>query len=91
MRKRTVLGIRACTWVWLLMMSLTLMTYLIGQVGVGGVSASLTVLGFALIKGQMLGDYFMGLKRLSGFWRWPVSLWLFIPGSLISAAFMLVG
>ncbi|MCU7847938.1 MAG: cytochrome C oxidase subunit IV family protein [Candidatus Thiodiazotropha sp. (ex Lucinoma kastoroae)] len=91
MKKRTVLGIRACTWVWLLMMSLTLMTYLIGQVGVGGVSASLTVLGFALIKGQMLGDYFMGLKRLSGFWRWPVSLWLFIPGSLISAAFMLVG
>ncbi|MCU7859350.1 MAG: cytochrome C oxidase subunit IV family protein [Candidatus Thiodiazotropha sp. (ex Lucinoma kastoroae)] len=91
MKKRTVLGIRACTWVWLLMMSLTLMTYLIGQVGVGGVSASLTVLGFALIKGQMLGDYFMGLKRLIGFWRWPVSLWLFIPGSLISAAFMLVG
>ncbi|MCU7803638.1 MAG: cytochrome C oxidase subunit IV family protein [Candidatus Thiodiazotropha sp. (ex Lucinoma annulata)] len=91
MKKRTVLGIRACTWVWLLMMSLTLTTYLIGQVGVGGVSASLTVLGFALIKGQMLGDYFMGLKRLSGFWRWPVSLWLFLPGGLISAAFMLVG
>ncbi|MCM8856222.1 MAG: cytochrome C oxidase subunit IV family protein [Candidatus Thiodiazotropha sp.] len=91
MKKRTVLGIRACTWVWLLMMSLTLITYLIGQVGVGGVSASLTVLGFALIKGQMLGDYFMGLKRLSGFWRWPVSLWLFLPGGLISAAFMLVG
>ncbi|MCU7945757.1 MAG: cytochrome C oxidase subunit IV family protein [Candidatus Thiodiazotropha sp. (ex Cardiolucina cf. quadrata)] len=91
MKKRTVLGIRACTWVWLLMMSLTLITYMIGQVGVGGVSASLTVLGFALIKGQMLGDYFMGLKRLSGFWRWPVSLWLFLPGGLISAAFMLVG
>ncbi|MCU7875926.1 MAG: cytochrome C oxidase subunit IV family protein [Candidatus Thiodiazotropha sp. (ex Lucinoma borealis)] len=91
MKKRTVLGIRACTWVWLLMMSLTLITYLIGQVGVGGLSASLTVLGFALIKGQMLGDYFMGLKRLSGFWRWPVSLWLFLPGGLISAAFMLVG
>ncbi|MCU7837879.1 MAG: cytochrome C oxidase subunit IV family protein [Candidatus Thiodiazotropha sp. (ex Troendleina suluensis)] len=91
MKKRTVLGIRACTWVWLLMMSLTMITYLIGQVGVGGVSASLTVLGFALIKGQMLGDYFMGLKRLSGFWRWPVSLWLFLPGGLISAAFMLVG
>ncbi|MCU7931555.1 MAG: cytochrome C oxidase subunit IV family protein [Candidatus Thiodiazotropha sp. (ex Codakia rugifera)] len=91
MKKRTVLGIRACTWVWLLMMSLTLITYMIGQVGVGGVSASMTVLGFALIKGQMLGDYFMGLKRLSGFWRWPVSLWLFLPGGLISAAFMLVG
>lgn len=85
------MGIRACTWVWLLMMSLTLITYMIGQVGVGGVSASMTVLGFALIKGQMLGDYFMGLKRLSGFWRWPVSLWLFLPGGLISAAFMLVG
>ncbi|MCU7806321.1 MAG: cytochrome C oxidase subunit IV family protein [Candidatus Thiodiazotropha sp. (ex Semelilucina semeliformis)] len=91
MKKRVVLGIRACTWVWLIMMSLTLVTYLIGQFGLGGLSASLTVLGFALLKGQMVGDYFMGLKRIQGFWRWPVSLWLFIPGGLVGIAFTLVG
>ena len=89
MQKKTAFGIRACTWVWLTMMSLTFVTYLIGKAGVTGVAASLLVLGFALLKGQMLGDYFMGLKRLKGFWRWPVSLWLFLPGGLISVAFLL--
>ncbi|MCU7906613.1 MAG: cytochrome C oxidase subunit IV family protein [Candidatus Thiodiazotropha sp. (ex Epidulcina cf. delphinae)] len=91
MKKRTVLGIRTCTWIWLIMMGLTLVTYTIGQAGLGGLSASLTVLVIALLKGQMVGDYFMGLKRLRGFWRWPVSLWLFLPGGLISVAFTLVG
>lgn len=91
MTRRTAFGIRACTWVWLIMMGLTLTTYLIGQFNLGGLGVSLTVLAFALIKGQMVGDYFMGLKRIQGFWRWPVSLWLFLPGGLIGVAFTLVG
>ena len=91
MHNRRLLGLRACTWVWLIMMGLTLATYLIGRLGLSGIAASLTVLAFALLKGQMVGDYFMGLKRLRGFWRWPVSLWLFLPGGLISVAFLLVG
>ena len=32
--KSTVAGIRACTWVWLTMMTLTLITYLIGAAGI---------------------------------------------------------
>jgi nitric oxide reductase NorD protein len=28
----------------------------------------------------------MGLGQVRGFWLWPVTLWLLIPGSLISAA-----
>ncbi len=91
MSRRTAFSIRACTWVWLIMMGLTLTTYLIGQFNLGGLGVSLTVLAFALIKGQMVGDYFMGLKRARGFWRWPVSLWLFLPGGLIGVAFTLVG
>ncbi len=47
------------------------------------------VLGFALIKGQTVADYFMGLKRVQGPWRWPVTLWLLIPGGLITTAFVL--
>ena len=49
---------------------------------------SLAVLGIALIKGQLIGDYFMGLKAVSGFWRWVIFIWLFIPGGLITIAFM---
>ena len=87
--KTTVAGIRACTWVWLIMMTLTLITYMIGAAGVGGLGWSLAVLGFALVKGQMVGQYFMGLKQVRGFWRWPVTLWLAIPGALIGVAFAL--
>jgi cytochrome c oxidase subunit 4 len=86
---KTVAGLRACTWVWLIMMALTLVTYLVAQAGLGGLQVSLMVLGFALVKGQMVGDWFMGLKRVRGLWRWPVALWLFIPGSLITTAFVL--
>jgi cytochrome c oxidase subunit IV len=82
-------GIRACTWVWLTMMALTLVTYLIGQQGFSGKLTAMLVLGLALLKGHLVGDYFMGLGRLRGFWRWPVTLWLLLPGGLIGAAFML--
>ena len=72
------------------MLGLTVLTYLIGQLELDSLSASLLVLGFALLKGQMVGDFFMELRRLKGFWRWPVSLWLFLPGILITIAFALV-
>lgn len=81
--------IRPCTRVYLVMIGLTLVTFAIGVLGLGGLGASLSVLAFALIKGQMVGDYFMGLKGLKGIWRWVVFLWLFIPGALITTAFVL--
>ena len=71
------------------MMALTLVTWAVGRAGRGGIELSLLVLGFALVKGQLVGDYFMGLKRLQGIWRWPVALWLMIPGGLIATAFLL--
>ncbi len=81
--------IRPCTRVYLVMIGLTLVTFAIGVLGLGGLGASLSVLAFALIKGQMVGDYFMGLKGLKGIWRWVVFLWLFVPGALITTAFVL--
>ncbi len=89
MEKRLFIGFRYCTWVWLSMMILTLATRLAGNTGLSGLSLSLTVLGIALIKGHLIGDYFMGLRRLRGFWRWPVTLWLTIPGGLVATAFIL--
>jgi len=89
MQKRIIFGLRNCTWVWIILMLLSLVTYTIGQQGLGGLHSSLLVLVFALLKGQLVGAYFMGLGRLRGFWRWPVTLWLIIPGGLISTAFIL--
>ncbi len=71
------------------MLSLTLVTFAIGAAGLGGLTVSLSVLGLALLKGQLVGDYFMGLKAVRGPWRWVVALWLLLPGALIGIAFTL--
>jgi cytochrome c oxidase subunit IV len=78
-----------CTRVWLVLVGLTLATFLIGEVGQGGLAASLLVLGLALAKGWLVGDRFMGLAGLRGPWRWVIGLWLVVPGTLIATAFVL--
>ncbi|MEW8340012.1 MAG: cytochrome C oxidase subunit IV family protein [Candidatus Thiodiazotropha taylori] len=83
------LGIRPCTLIYLLLIVLSLTAFLIGRLGFSGLGMSLLVLLLALIKGQLVGSYFMGLGRVRGVWRWPVFIWLFIPGILIGMAFTL--
>jgi len=73
----------------LLLVALTLVTYRIGESGAGGLDVSLMVLALALVKGWLVGDYFMGLRRVRGPWRWPVVVWLLLPGTLIATAFVL--
>lgn len=78
---------RPCTWIFLLLMGLTIVTWFIGMKQFSSLQISLMVLGIALLKGQLIGDYFMGLRQVSGFWRWTVAIWLLLIGSLISYAF----
>jgi hypothetical protein len=82
---------RPCTAVYLILVILTLMTFAIGHFdlvsGERALMLSLLVLGVALIKGQLIGDFFMGLKGIRGPWRLVILLWLSIPGALIAIAF----
>lgn len=82
-------AIRPCTLVYAILVTLTLLTWGIGQSGLGGLWLALLVLAFALLKGHLVGDWFMGLHRLHGVWRWVVVIWLLIPGALITIAFVL--
>ena len=79
--------LRPCTWVYLVLIALTFTTYAVGELGLGGLSFSLLVLGIALVKGQLVGDFFMGLQGLSGPWRWVILIWLTLIGGLITLAF----
>lgn len=79
--------IRPCTWTFLLLMGLTMITWYIGVKQLSGLQISLTVLGIALLKGILIGDYFMGLKQVAGIWRWVITIWLLLVGALISYAF----
>lgn len=82
-------AIRPCTLIYLILIALTSATFAIGQSGLGGLTLSLTVLAFALIKGQLIGDFFMGLKGIRGPWRFVILIWLILPGGLITWAFVL--
>ena len=80
--------VRSCTLVYALLIALTLVTWAVGSSGASGTSISLIVLALAMLKGHMIGDWFMGLRGLTSFWRWVVVIWLFIPGALITWAFV---
>ena len=62
---------------------------MIGKSGISGFQIAFLVLLFALLKGLLIGDFFMGLRSVRGPWRWPIVIWLLIPGSLITWAFLL--
>lgn len=81
--------IRPCTLVYGVLLTLTAATWAIGRAGLGGLDLSLLVLSFALFKGHLIGDWFMGLRGVRGIWRWVVVIWLLIPGGLITFAFTL--
>jgi hypothetical protein len=89
MQSATSTPIRPATLVYGVLVSLTLVTWAVGAAGGQGLAVSLLVLAFALVKGFLVGDWFMGLRGLQGWWRWVVLVWLFVPGSLITVAFML--
>jgi len=79
--------LRPCTWVYVVLIALTFTTYAVGELGLGGLSFALLVLGIALVKGYLVGDFFMGLHGLSGPWRWVILIWLTLIGGLITLAF----
>ena len=87
MNERLNAWTRPCTLVYLVLMGLTLATFTIGTLGYSGLGASLLVLGFALLKVGLIGDWFMGLREVRGPWRWPILVWLLLVGGLIGLAF----
>lgn len=84
-------ALRPCTVVYLLLIALTGITWLVGQLSLSGLAVSLPILALALLKGQLVGDYFIGLKGIRGAWRWVIALWLLLPGALITIAFVNAG
>jgi len=81
------LFLRPCTWVYATLLFLTFITWFVGVNHLSGRFFAFMVLGFALLKGQLIGDYFMGLKQVAGLWRWVIFIWLVLVGTLISVAF----
>jgi cytochrome c oxidase subunit 4 len=80
---------RAAVRVWLTLVLLTLATYLAGRAGLGGGLVVLLLFLSVTVKGQLLAEYFMGLKRVRWPWRGVVSGWLLTVVALIGFAYWL--
>ena len=83
--------------IFITLVSLTLFTWLMGQVDIvgditqklDGKTIFLVLLTIAVIKVQLIGDFFMHLNTVSGFWRWIITLWVMLTGGFIAIAFLL--
>ena len=73
--------------IWLLLIALTTITYSIGKAGLSGKLVMLGLLGISLIKGQLIANYFMGLRHVSWIWRGIVLGYFLIVGCLIAVAY----
>lgn len=79
--------IRPCTWVWLVLLALTVVAWGVGQLKLGGLTIVSAILLSTLVKGQMVVDFFMGLIRVRPFWRILMFAYLFIVIALIWLAY----
>ena len=77
------------TLIWLILVFLTFVTYAVGKEGMGGTTIVWLLLLSILLKGQLVADYFMGLKGVRFPWRWMVTGWLLFILGMIALAFSL--
>lgn len=79
---------RFATLIWLALVMLTVLTFLIGEEVNAGKTVMLSVLAISLIKGQLIANYFMGLRHVSWLWRGIILGYFVIVGGMIAIAYL---
>lgn len=74
--------------VYAVLILLTVASWMIGKSGYSSNLIALSALGIALVKGLLIGDYYIGLRGVQSPWRWAIIIWLVVLGVLISWAFI---
>ncbi|MEI8118462.1 MAG: cytochrome C oxidase subunit IV family protein [Methylophilaceae bacterium] len=77
------------TVIWLLLVALTIATFSIGEAGMAGKNIMLILLSIAMIKSQMVANYFMALRQAKLIWRLVMLLYFVIVGGLIALAYLI--
>ncbi len=77
----------AATRTWLVLTALSLSTFMFGVLDYQGMGLVAAVLIIALVKGQLVVDHFMQLRRGAPMWRMLLTGYLFTIGTLIAIAF----
>ena len=75
--------------VWIILILLTLFAFLLGWLKLVNSLFVSILLVTTFIKGQLVSDYFMGLKEVTLKYRMIPTIWLFIVLSSIAIAYYL--
>jgi len=75
--------------IWLLMVVLTLSTYVIGKLGYSGVMVVLFLLATAIVKSFFIINDFMELNGVSLLWRAIMYGWLWTVSIAIAIAYII--
>ncbi len=76
------------TIIWIILMSLTVLTLFIGETGLESKTIILIILGVTFFKVQMIVDYFMALKKARWGWQLAMFSWSFLVLTFIGVAFL---
>lgn len=79
------------TYIWIILIALTLFAYALSSQGLSGRTFVLAVLIGSLIKGQLIIDHFMMLKTAPLMWRIIISTWLLVVLVTITALYHAFG
>ena len=74
---------------WIALMVATVLTWMIGKTGYTGTGAVIAILIIAAIKGWMIIQDFMALRRVTFLWRALVLGWLLLTLVIILLAYWL--
>ncbi len=75
--------------IWIFLIFLTTLTFILGKVELSPYFFIALILLTTFVKGQLIIDFFMGLKDVKLKYRLIVSLWLSIVIILIGMAFLI--
>lgn len=75
--------------VWMVLMTLSFFAFLLGYLKLISTTLVAVLLISTLIKGQLVIDYFMGLKEVALKYRIIPTVWLIVILSLIATAYYL--
>ncbi|MGE0081709.1 MAG: cytochrome C oxidase subunit IV family protein [Thiohalomonadaceae bacterium] len=75
------------TGIWLVLVVLTLVTWAVGESRLGGPTVAALVLAAAFVKGQLVVDWFMGLRRVRPLWRVLMFAYLLLVCALIGLGY----
>ena len=77
------------TVIWLVLITLTVITYSLGEACMSGKYIMLTLLAITMIKSQLVANYFMGLRKTKLLWRAIMFGYFIIVGGLIALAYLI--